>query len=395
MPKKTIADVDVAGKKVLVRVDFNVPLQEGQITDDWRIRMAFGTIRSVLDRGGCLILISHLGRPKGQDPEHSLSLKPVADQLARLLNRPVLFASDTVGGAAQAESAALCGEQILLLENLRFDRAEKTGDEAFAEKLASMADVYCNEAFGTCHREDASMVAVPKAMKAGGKPAVCGLLVEKEIQYLRDTLAHPARPFVAVLGGAKVSDKIPVIENLLGLCDTILIGGAMSYTFFKALGQDTGDSLLEPDHVEGAAAMLNRADGKIVLPEDTHCADDFSSHCNKLIVQGDIPDGYKGLDIGPATSKRFGDVLMRAKTIVWNGPMGVFEMPPFDEGTRAVALAIAASEATSIVGGGDSAAAIEHLGLADRISHVSTGGGASLKMLEGMKFASVELLDDK
>ena len=400
MAKKTIADVDVQGKKVLMRVDFNVPLDDQQnVTDDRRIRMALPSINSVLERGGSLVLMSHLGRPAGEGPEPAFSLKPAADKLAELIDAPVTFATDTVDGDAKAKVDALQPGGVVVLENLRFTKAEKKGDEAFASILAGFGDIYCNDAFGTCHREHASMVAVPNAMKAasgGGKPVVCGFLVEKEIKYLSDTMANPDRPFVAILGGAKVSDKITVIDNLLGICDSVLIGGAMAYTFSLAQGGKVGKSLVEPDKVDLAKSLIEKGGDKLVLPVDTHCGDDFSADCNKQVVEaGQIEDGWQGLDIGPKTAEQYAALVKKAKTVVWNGPMGVFEMPPFDAGTKAVAQAIADSDATSIIGGGDSAAAIQQLGFADQVSHVSTGGGASLEMLEGNKFAAVELLDEK
>ncbi|MBQ7814957.1 MAG: phosphoglycerate kinase [Thermoguttaceae bacterium] len=394
MAKKTIANVDVAGKKVLIRVDFNVPLDEnGNITDDRRIRMAFPTIESVLERGGQVVLMSHLGRPKNE-PDAKYSLKPAAVRLGELLpNAKVDFATDTVGADAEAKVAALTDGNVVVLENLRFQAGEKKGDADFAAKLASFADVYVNDAFGTCHRTDASMVAVPEAM--AGKPRVCGFLVEKEIKYLTDAISAPQRPFVAILGGAKVSDKIMVIKNLLGICDKVLIGGAMAYTFSLAQGGKVGSSLVEPDKVELANELLAAGGDKLVLPIDTHCGDAFSSDCNKEIVAaGEISDGFEGLDIGPKTAEMYANLVKDAKTVVWNGPMGVCEMPPFDAGTKAVAEAIAASDSISIIGGGDSAAAIQKLGFADKVSHVSTGGGASLAMLEGQKFAAVELLDE-
>lgn len=398
MAKKTIVDVDVAGKKVLMRVDFNVPLQAGQITDDRRIRMALPSINSVLDRGGSLILMSHLGRPKGEGAEPEFSLKPAADRLGQLLSKPVTMADDCVGEQVAAQAAALEPGGVLMLENLRFHKAEKKGDQAFAQQLADLADVYVNNAFGTCHREHASMAAVPRAMKAQGKPAVAGDLVQKEIQYLTDAISSPKRPFVAVLGGAKVSDKIAVIDNLLTKCDKIIIGGAMAYTFALAQGKQVGDSLVEKDKVDDAKRMLEAADGKILLPSDTRIADDFGNPQDIKVVQGDIPDGYEGMDIGPASIEAFQNALADAKTVVWNGPMGVFEKPPFDQGTRAIAQSLAKitqeNGATTIIGGGDSAAAIEQMDLADQVSHVSTGGGASLEMLEGKQFASVNLLDE-
>ena len=393
MAKKTIANVDVQGKAVLIRVDFNVPLDEnGKITDDRRIRMALPTITSVLERGGKVILMSHLGRPKDA-PDAKFTLKPAADRLAELIPNKVAFATDTVGDDAKAKVAALKDGEVLLLENLRFQPGEKKGDAEFAKQLAAFADVYVNDAFGTCHRTDASMVAVPEAMT--GKPKVCGFLVEKEIKYLTDTISNPARPFVAILGGAKVSDKIMVIKNLLGICDKVLIGGAMAYTFSLAQGGKVGKSLVEPDKVDLAKELLAEGGEKLVLPVDTHAGDAFSADCNKQVVPaGEIADDYEGLDIGPETSKLYCDIVKGAKTVVWNGPMGVCEMPPFDEGTKAVAQAIAESDAVSIIGGGDSAAAIQKLGFADKVTHVSTGGGASLAMLEGKKFAAVDLLDE-
>ncbi len=394
MGKKTIQDVDVAGKKVLMRVDFNVPLDPQQkITDDRRIRMALPSIRSVLERGGSLILMSHLGRPKGRPDDAKFSLRPVAARLDQLLDNDVAFASDTVGEDARAKAAALAGGGVLVLENLRFHPGEKKGDGQFAGILAEMADIYCNDAFGTCHRTDASMVAVPEAMT--GKPKVVGFLVAKEIQYLTDVIADPQRPFVAILGGVKVSDKISVIRNLLGICDKVLIGGAMAYTFSLARGGRVGDSLVELDKVELAEQLLQSGGAKLMLPLDTHCGDAFSADCNKQVVEaGRIPDGFQGLDIGPKTATLYAETVRSANTIVWNGPMGVFEIPPFDEGTKAVAQAIADGSGTSIIGGGDSAAAIQQLGFEASVSHVSTGGGASLAMLEGRKFQAVELLDE-
>ncbi len=394
MAKKTIADVDVKGKTVLMRVDFNVPLDEQQqITDDRRIRMALPSIQSVLERGGKLILMSHLGRPKDK-PQPEFSLQPTAEKLSELLGKPVAFASDTVGPDAQAKVKQQQPGDVLVLENLRFNPGEKSGAEDFANALAEMADVYCNDAFGTCHRKDASMLAVPQAM--GSKPKVVGFLVAKEIQYLTDVIADPEHPFVAILGGAKVSDKISVIQNLLRICDQVLIGGAMAYTFVLAEGGSVGDSLVEADKVDLAKKLLAEGGEKLVLPVDNHCGDAFKSDCNKKIVPaGKIPEGYQGLDIGPETAQQYAEIVRSAKTIVWNGPMGVFEMPPFDEGTKAVAKAIAEGQGTSIIGGGDSAAAIQQLGFADQVTHVSTGGGASLAMLEGQKFAAVEALDDK
>jgi len=393
MAKKSIADVNPHGKVVLMRVDFNVPQNEaGEITDDRRIRMALPSIQSVIQRGGKLVLLSHLGRPKGK-PQPEYTLAPTAKRLEQLIGQTVAFATDTIGPDAERLVGKLQNGQVLVLENVRFNAGESTGCPEYAGKLAGWADIYCNDAFGTCHRTDASMVAVPEAMQ--GKPRVVGFLVAKEIQYLRDTISSPARPFLAILGGAKVSDKINVISNLLGICDHVLIGGAMAYTFSLAQGGKVGNSLVEPDKVELARELIAQGRDKLVLPMDTHCGDSFSSDCHKKIVPaGSIPEGWEGLDIGPKTAKHYGQLLATAKTVVWNGPMGVFELPPFDEGTKAVARAIAESDAVSIIGGGDSAAAIEQLGFADDVTHVSTGGGASLSMLEGQKFAAVELLDD-
>ena len=394
MAKLTIADVDVAGKTVLMRVDFNVPLDDNQaITDDRRIQMALPSIKSVVERSGKLILMSHLGRPKGEPGDEKFSMKPAADRLGQLLDCTVDFATDTVGDDAKAKAAALTDGNVLVLENLRFNKGEKKGDEAFGAELAALADVYCNDAFGTCHRTDASMFAVPQAM--GDKPKTVGYLVEKEIKYLSDTIANPARPFVAILGGAKVSDKINVINNLLDICDKVLIGGAMAYTFSLAQGGSVGDSLVEPDKVDLAKELIAKGGDKLVLPVDTHCGDAFSGDCNKQVVaSGQVPDGFEGLDIGPESIELFAGIVRDAKTVVWNGPMGVFEMSPFDAGTKAVAQAIADSDAVSIIGGGDSAAAVQQLGFADQVSHVSTGGGASLAMLEGKAFAAVDVLTD-
>jgi phosphoglycerate kinase len=394
MAKKTIEDVEVAGKTVLMRVDFNVPLDDQlAITDDRRIRMALPSIKSVIDRGGRLILMSHLGRPKGEGNDSKYSLAPTAIRLAELLGTPVHFARDTVGEDAHAKVAAMKDGETVVLENVRFNPGEQKGDTEFAAKLAAMGDIYCNDAFGTCHRTDASMVAVPEAMV--GKPRVVGHLVGKEIAYLSDAISDPARPFVAILGGAKVSDKINVINNLLGICDKVIIGGAMAYTFSLAQGGKVGNSLVEKDKVELAKQLLEKAGDKLLLPIDTHCGDAFNGNCNKqVVVAGEIPDGWEGFDIGPKSADLFAATIAGAKTVVWNGPMGVFEMPPFDAGTKRVAQAVADSDSTSIIGGGDSAAAVELFGFADKVSHVSTGGGASLSMLEGEKFAAVELLDE-
>ena len=393
MAKKTIAQVNVDGKTVLMRVDFNVPLDGSTVTDDRRIRMALPSIRSVLDRGGRLILMSHLGRPKSGEDNSRFSLRPVAARLAELVSADVMFAGDTVGCDAQECVDLLLPGQILVLENLRFNEGEKANAADFAEELAAFGDIYCNDAFGSCHNFDASMVGVPQAM--GTKARVVGLLVEKEIRFLNDAIFRPQHPFVAILGGAKVSDKMKVICNLLEICDRVLIGGAMAYTFSLARGGSVGRSPVEPDQVELAADLIESGGSRLMLPADTHCGDSFSPGCRKLVVNaGEIPDDYQGLDIGPATAALYTDVVEDARMVVWNGPMGVFEMPPFDEGTRAVAQAIADSSATSIIGGGDSAAAVSQLGFADQVTHVSTGGGATLAILEGRSFAAVAALDD-
>jgi phosphoglycerate kinase len=400
MPKKNITAVPVSGKRVLIRVDFNVPLEDGRITDDRRIREALPTIRSVLDRSGSAVLMSHLGRPEGAGFEAEFSLKPCAAKLSELLGKPVAFPSnDCVDEKAAAAVNGLKPGEMVLLENLRFHKAEKKGDAAFAGRLAAYGDVYCNDAFGTCHRPEASMVAVPRAMT--GKPRVVGLLVEKELKYLTEALTAPMKPFVVVLGGAKVSDKMAAIENLLPKADALLVGGAMAYTFLKALGRRVGESRVETERLADAKRALDLAaklKAELVLPTDHVCSTVFAEQGGKVeVFEDDIKDGYMGLDIGPETQQRFALTLATARTIVWNGPMGVFEWDAFAVGTRAVAKAIAEATgkgATSIVGGGDSAAAVEKFGLASQMSHVSTGGGASLEMLEGKKFESVELLDN-
>ncbi len=400
MAKQSIADLNPDGKTVLIRVDFNVPQdKDGVITDDRRIRMAVPTIRSVIDRGGKAILMSHLGRPKGQ-VSPALSLAPVAHRLGELLEQPVVLANDTGGQDSTAKAQSLSAREVLVLENVRFNPGEKKGDDVdYVAGIANLADVYVNDAFGTCHRTEASMYAVPKKMKEMGKSAVVGFLVEKEIQYLSDAVGQPKRPFVAILGGKKVSDKIAVITNLLRICDHILIGGAMAYTFSLAQGGTTGDSLVEHDKLELAKQLLQDGGDKLVLPVDTHCADDFSSDANKEVVKaGEIRDGFEGLDIGPDTAQQYAEIIRGAGTVIWNGPMGVFEMSPFDAGTKTVAGAVAAATengAITIIGGGDSAAAIDQLGYADKVSHVSTGGGASLEMLEGKAFETVNILDEK
>lgn len=403
MPKKTIAAVDVKGKRVLIRVDFNVPIEDGSITDDRRIREALPTIKSVLDRGGRAILLSHLGRPEGKGHEAEFSLAPVAKRLGELLARPVAFAGkDGPADAAAASAVAALGDgQCLLLENVRFDKGEKKGEPSYCAKVASLGEVYVNDAFGTSHRAEGSMVGVPKAMPAG-TPRVMGFLVEKELKYLQAALANPAKPFVVVLGGAKVSDKMGCITNLLPKADTILVGGAMAYTFLSALGKKVGASRVEADRIADAKKIIDlaaKSKCELLLPVDHVCGAQFAEDGGGEIKVFDehIQDGFMGLDIGPKTQTKFALAVRKAKTVVWNGPMGVFEFRTFATGTQQVAKAIAEATkggATSIVGGGDSAAAVEKFQLASAMSHVSTGGGASLEMLEGKKFESVELLDN-
>jgi 3-phosphoglycerate kinase len=412
MAKKTVADIEVKGKKVLMRCDFNVPLDDsGKITNDARITKALPTIKAVLDDGAAVILMSHLGRPKGKVDE-KLSLKPVAARLGELLDKDVIMAPDCVGDEVSGLAAKMGDGDVMLLENLRFHSEETIKDKAakedaqlreakdnFAKQIAALADVYVDDAFGTAHRDNASMYTVPVMME--GKPRVSGYLIEKELKFLGETLENPERPFVAILGGAKVSDKIGVIENLLRKVDTILIGGAMAYTFFKAQGKTVGNSLCEDDFVEKANELIKESEDvgcEIVLPVDTVVATEFKANAENKVVNGDIEDGWEGLDIGPESSKVFAEKLAGAKTIVWNGPMGVFEMEPFDAGTKAVAQAVAdatSQGAKSIIGGGDSASAIVNMGLEDKVSHISTGGGASLEFLEGKQFKCLEILDEK
>ncbi|CAN5552494.1 phosphoglycerate kinase [soil metagenome] len=393
MATKTVKDIDVKGKRVLMRVDFNVPLDGSTITDDRRIVQALPTIKSVLDRGGRLILMSHLGRPKG-GPEAKYSLKPAQLKLAELLKKPVAFTSDCVGADVEKAAAALKDGDVLLLENLRFHKEEEKNDPNFAAQLAKLGDVYVNDAFGTAHREHASTFGVPQAM--AGKPRVIGFLIQKELKFLGDAVTKPIRPFVAIMGGAKVSDKIAVIENLLAKADTLLIGGAMAYTFFLAQGKQVGKSLVEKDKVDLAKQLLAKHGNKIKLPIDTVISDKMTDDAVTSIVEGDIPADKEGFDIGPKTIAAYQAEIAKAKTVIWNGPMGVFEKKPFAAGTKAIAIATAevtSKGATTIIGGGDSAAAIEQMGLADKVSHVSTGGGASLEFLENGHFSTLDILD--
>ncbi len=394
MGQKTIADVDVKGKRVLMRVDFNVPLEGGKITDDRRIAQALPTIKNVIERGGRLILMSHLGRPKS-GPEAKYSLKPVQERLSQSIGKPVGFSESSIGPAVEAAVNKMADGDVLLLENLRFHKEEEKNDPQFARQLANLADIYVNDAFGTAHREHASTFGAPQAM--AGKPRAIGFLIQKELAFLGDAVSSPKRPFVAILGGAKVSDKINVIEQLLGKADTLLIGGAMAYTFFLAQGKQVGKSLVERDKVDLAKALLAKANGKIKLPVDTVISNEMTDTARTSIVEGNIPDDMEGFDIGPKTRALYAAEIAKAKTIIWNGPMGVFEKKPFAAGTRAVAEAVAQAtdkhDAISIIGGGDSAAAIEQLHLADKVSHVSTGGGASLEFLEKGHFSTLDILD--
>jgi phosphoglycerate kinase len=388
--KKTIEDIDVKGKKVLVRVDFNVPLKEGKVGDDTRMTAALPTIQDLLKNGAAVILCSHLGRPKG-GPDPKYTMKPVAEHLAELLGKPVVFAEDCVGPSAEAAAKALKPGDVLLLENTRFHAEEEKNDPAFAKQLASLAEIFVNDAFGTAHRAHASTEGVTHYL-----PSVAGYLLEKEIKYLGQAVAEPKRPFVAILGGAKISDKIGVIKNLLTKADKILIGGGMANTFFKAQGLEMADSLVEAEALETAKELMKDASGKLMLPVDMVLGDKFDAEAaSKTMDAGNVPAGWRVLDIGPKTVEAFSKVVKDAGTVVWNGPMGVFEFPKFARGTFAVAQAVADSKAVSIIGGGDSVAAVQESGLADKITHISTGGGASLEMLEGLVLPGLAALNDK
>ncbi len=388
--KKTVRDVDVNNKKVLVRVDFNVPIKDGKVGDDTRIRAALPTIQYLLDHGAAVILCSHLGRPKGEVmPEYSLL--PVSRYLAELMGRPVKFAESCVGPVAERVAAELKPGEVLLLENTRFLPGETKNDPEMARQLASLADLYVNDAFGSAHRAHASTEGVAHYL-----PAVAGFLMEKEIQYLGQAIENPDRPFVAILGGAKISDKIGVIRNLLNKADQVLIGGGMANTFFKAQGYPVGDSLVEDDALDTARALIAEGGSRLRLPVDVVIADRFEPDAtSRIMSMAAIPEGWRIMDIGPETVQLFSKVIREAATIVWNGPMGVFEFPRFAEGTFNIARAIADANATSIVGGGDSVAAVTQAGLADRITHLSTGGGASLEMLEGILLPGLAALQDK
>ena len=391
--KKSVEDIDVSGKKVLVRCDFNVPLKDGAITSDKRIVAALPTIKYLLEHGAAVILCSHFGRPKGEfKPEFSLA--PVAVRLGELLGKPVIMAKDVVGEDAKAKAAALKPGELLMLENVRFEAGETKNNPDLAKAFASLAEIYVNDAFGSAHRAHASTAGVADYL-----PAVCGFLIQKEITVMGKALSDPKRPFVAILGGAKVSDKIGVINNLLDKVDTLIVGGGMAYTFAKAQGYSIGDSLCEDDKVELAREMLEKAKAKgvkLLLPVDNRVGDKFDANCSVKVVGSDnIPDGWMGMDIGPETEKLFCEAIKGAGTVVWNGPMGVFEFDKFAGGTLAVAKAVADSGAVSIIGGGDSAAAVAKLGFGDKMTHISTGGGASLEFLEGLELPGIAALNNK
>jgi 3-phosphoglycerate kinase len=394
MNKKTIEDIDVSGKRVIVRVDFNVPLDaNGKITDDKRIVGALPTIKYLVDKGAKTILVSHLGRPK-EGFEDKFSMKPTAVRLSELLGVKVIMAKDVVGEDAKSKAAELKAGEVLMLENVRFHKEETKNDPAFAKELASLAEIFVNDAFGTAHRAHASTAGLADYL-----PAVCGFLIKKEIEFMGKALANPARPFVAILGGAKVSDKIAVIENLIDKVDTLIVGGGMAYTFLKAKGYNIGTSICEDDKVELAKSLMEKAAAKgvnLMLPVDNAIAKEFKNDSEKKIVASNsMPDGWMGMDIGATTIQNFANEIKNAKTVIWNGPMGVFEFPNFATGTKEVAKALAESGSLSIVGGGDSAAAVEQLGYADKITHISTGGGASLEYLEGKVLPGIDVLMNK
>ena len=394
MNKKTIKDIDLKGKKVLVRCDFNVPLDENQnITDNTRIVAALPTIKYLLENNCSVVLCSHLGRPKGEvKPE--FSLKPVAKELSRLLDKEVIMAKDVVGEDATSKAKALQPGQILLLENVRFHREETDNDPEFSQKLASMAEIFVNDAFGAAHRAHSSTVGVASYL-----PAVSGLLIEKELQFLGNALNNPERPFVAILGGAKVSDKIGVIDSLLEKVDTLMIGGGMAYTFFKAQGYEVGNSICEVDKLDLAKEAMAKAKDrgvKLMLPVDTKVGKEFKPDTeSKVVAWTEIPEGWEGFDVGPKTIEMFKEELQKAKTVVWNGPLGLFEFDQFAIGTNEIAETLSKIDATTIIGGGDSAAAVRKAGLQDKMTHISTGGGASLEFLEGKKLPGIECLQDK
>ena len=393
MNKKTVKDIDLKGKRVLMRVDFNVPMDKGVVADDKRIKAALPTIQYVLDeeRGASLILMSHLGRPKGTGFDPEFSLKAAAEALSKLLGKPVKMAPDCIGPQVEAMAKALQPGQVLMLENVRFHKEEEKNDPEFAKKLAVLGEVYVNDAFGSAHRAHASTEGVAKYL-----PAVSGFLMEQELEYLGRATLNPERPYVAILGGAKISDKIAVIENLLTKCDKLIIGGGMANTFLAAKGYSMADSLVEASAVETARAIMAKAGDKLMLPVDAVVGDKFDAGASSQVVDVDkVPAGWRVLDIGPKSLAAFGDVLKTAKLVVWNGPVGVFEFPKFAEGTFAIARLIASTGATTVIGGGDSASAVKKAGVAKQMTHVSTGGGASLEFLEGKVLPGVAALNDK
>jgi len=391
MNKKTIRDVNLHGKRVLMRVDYNVPIKEGVISDDKRIKATLPTIKYILEQGAALVLMSHLGRPAGTGYEAEFSLKPIADRLAELLGKPVLFATDCIGAEVEAMAAQLQPGDVMLLENVRFYKAETKNDMGIAESLAKLGDIFVNDAFGTAHRAQSSTEGVARFL-----PAVSGFLMEKEIDFLGRATENPERPYVVILGGAKISDKIGVIRNMLSQADKVLIGGGMANTFFKAMGLEVGDSLMEAEVLDIAKALLEESADKLALPVDAVVADAFDNEAHSKVVPVDeVEPGWRILDIGPATISKYEDILKTAKTVAWNGPMGVFEMPNFAKGTFAIAKILAEIDAITIIGGGDSASAVKKAGVADKMSHVSTGGGASLEFLEGKVLPGVAILQEK
>ena len=393
--KKTVKDIDVSGKRVLVRCDFNVPMKDGRITDDIRITSALPTVRYLMENNAKVILMSHMGRPKGE-PKPEFSLKPVADRLSELLGKDVIFAASdkVVDDNVKAAAEALADGQVMLLENVRYRAEETKNQEPFTGELAQLGEIFVNDAFGTAHRAHCSTAGLAEYM-----PSVSGFLIEKEVKFLGDALEAPKRPFVAIMGGAKVGDKIPVIENLLKKVDTLIIGGGMSYTFFKAMGYEICTSILDEESIDLAAELMRKAEEagvELMLPVDTVCAVKFADDSEKGVFDRDkIPADMMGMDIGPKTIEAYKAVIAQAETVVWNGPAGVFEMPNFAEGTRAIAQALAESGAVTIIGGGDSAAAVEQFGYADKMTHISTGGGASLEFLEGKELPGIACLEEK
>lgn len=393
--KKTVKDIDVSGKRVLVRCDFNVPMKDGVITDDIRITSALPTIKYLIENDAKVILMSHMGRPKGE-PKPEFSLKPVADRLTQLLGMDVVFAASdvVVDDSVRAKADELKPGQVMLLENVRYRKEETKNEEPFTGELASLGDIFVNDAFGTAHRAHCSTAGLAKYM-----PSVSGFLIEKEVKFLGDALEDPQRPFLAIMGGAKVGDKIPVIENLLKKVDSLIIGGGMSYTFFKAMGYEIGKSILDEESIDLAKELMKKAEDagvKLLLPVDTVCAKEFDNDSESGVFDRDsIPADMMGMDIGPKTVELYKTAIAEAKTVVWNGPAGVFEMPNFAAGTKAIAEALASSGAVTIIGGGDSAAAVEQFGLADKMTHISTGGGASLEFLEGKDLPGISCLEEK